>query len=190
MVDTYETLQFSSPQDWRDWLHKNHSNSEGAWLQIFKKNSGIETVSYAEALDEALCYGWIDGQVKSYDAASYIQKFTPRRKRSMWSKRNIEHIARLTEAGLMMPAGFAEVERAKADGRWDTAYDSPSTMSLPAKFLSALEENAEAKKFFGTLSRSSVYTIGYQLQSAKKPETKLRRIHKIINDLERGIKPN
>lgn len=157
-------------------------------MKIAKKDSGIVTVNYAEALDVALCYGWIDGLVNRYDEMHYIQKFTPRRKRSLWSKRNIEHIARLSEAGLMMPSGIAEVERAKSDGRWDAAYDAPSTIVMPTEFLSELDKHPAAKTFYATLNKSSKYAIAWQLQTAKKDDTRLRRQAKIITMLENNQK--
>lgn len=125
MKSDYEITAFKDSTIWRHWLDENHAKADGVWLRLYKKASGVPTVSYAEALDEALCYGWIDGQKKSYDEVSFLQKFTPRRPKSMWSKRNIKHVARLTEQGLMMPAGILEVERAKEDGRWAAAYDTP-----------------------------------------------------------------
>jgi uncharacterized protein YdeI (YjbR/CyaY-like superfamily) len=155
---------------------------------MYKKATGIATVTYAEALDDALCYGWIDGQMKKGDEQSYLQKFTPRRAKSMWSKRNIEYMARLEAAGLMMPAGRAEVERAKADGRWDAAYDKPSDMVMPDYFLAALEQNSKAKQFFDTLNKTNTYAIAWRLQTAKTEATRARRMAKLLEMLEAGQK--
>jgi uncharacterized protein YdeI (YjbR/CyaY-like superfamily) len=185
----YDALTFTDAPHWRQWLENNYDTCDGIWLRIYKKNSGINTVMYAEALDHALCYGWIDGQKKSYDAQSFLQKFTPRRPRSIWSKRNIEHVERLTAGGLMMPSGLAEVNRAKADGRWDMAYDAAKTMVIPQEFMESLYKNKKAKEFFDTLNKSRLYAIGFRLQTAKKAETKFRRIEQIIANLEKGIEP-
>lgn len=189
MKTEYPVLEFKSQSEWRKWLDKHHATTDGIWMRFYKKASGLATFTYAEALDDALCYGWIDGQAKSYDEISFLQKFTPRRARSMWSKINVEHIARLTDAGLMMPAGIAEVERAQADGRWQAAYDSPKSMVIPEEFMLELRNNKKALAFFDTLSKSSLFPISYQLQTAKKPETRDRRIKALINKLERGEKP-
>jgi len=176
----YEIIAFKNAAIWRRWLDDNHDKIDGVWLRLYKKASNIPTVSYAEALDQALCYGWIDGQKKSYDEVSFLQKFTPRRTKSMWSKRNIEHITRLTEQGLMMPAGIAEVERAKEDGRWAAAYDTPSEMVIPSDFLIELQKHPVAKKFFTTLKKADTYAIAWRLQTAKTEETRKRRQEKII----------
>ena len=166
----------------------NHEKCDGIWLRLFKKDSGKATVTYAEALDQALCFGWIDGQVKSLDELSWVQKFTPRRTRSGWSKRNTELVERLAKAGLMMPAGLLAVEAAKADGRWHAAYDSPRNTKPPEDFLKALGKDKKAKAFFGTLNRANVYAIVYRLQTAKKPETRARRMEVILAMLGRGEK--
>ncbi len=189
MKPDYEILPFKDSTAWRQWLDGNHSTIDGVWLRIYKKATEIPTVTYAEALDEALCYGWIDGQKKSYDEESFLQKFTPRRTKSMWSKRNIEHITRLKEAGLMMPAGMSEVERAKDDGRWDAAYDTPSEMTVPGEFLTELKKHPIAEKFFATLNKSNTYAIAWRLQTAKTTETRKRRQDKIISllDLEQKL---
>jgi uncharacterized protein YdeI (YjbR/CyaY-like superfamily) len=176
----YEIIAFKNSTIWRRWLHDNHDKVDGVWLRLYKKASAIPTVSYAEALDEALCYGWIDGQKKSYDEDSFLQKFTPRRAKSMWSKRNIEHIQRLTEQGTMMPAGISEVERAKEDGRWAAAYDTPSEMVIPDEFLAELKQHPVAAKFFATLNKANTYAIAWRLQTAKTEEARKRRQDKII----------
>jgi uncharacterized protein YdeI (YjbR/CyaY-like superfamily) len=170
------------------WLAKSHDTSDGIWLRMYKKGSGIQTVTYAEALDIALCYGWIDGQVKKYDEDSWIQKFTHRRPKSIWSKRNREHIARLTKAKRMQPSGLAEVALAKADGRWDRAYDSPSNMQVPEDFLHELKKDKKAYAFFLTLNKANTYAIAWRLQTAKKPETRARRMQVLLAMLAREEK--
>ena len=153
-----------------------------------KKASGIVTVSYAEALDVALCYGWIDGQKKSFDESYYLQKFTPRRARSMWSQVNRDKVADLVRRGLMQPSGLAEVERAKADGRWEAAYASPSNTVAPDDLLAALAANPKALAFFETLNKTNRYAIVFQVQGAKRPATRATRIAKFVDMCERGEK--
>jgi uncharacterized protein YdeI (YjbR/CyaY-like superfamily) len=181
-------LSLRAARQWQAWLSRNHARSDGVWLRFFRKASGTPSVTYAEALDVALCYGWIDSQGKSHDETSYLQKFTPRRARSPWSKINREHVARLQVEGRMQPAGLAEVERAKSDGRWDAAYDSPSAMTVPEDFTRALNRNRTAKRFFETLNRRNTYAIAYRLQSAKRPETREKRIREFIGMLARHEK--
>ena len=179
---------FASAVRWRAWLAKNGAKSNGIWLRIYKKDSGKKTVSYAEALDEALCYGWIDGQKNAYDAESFLQKFTPRRPKSIWSKRNREHVARLIKAKRMTAAGQKEVDAAKKDGRWDNAYDAASTMEIPKDFLQELRKNARAYAFFKTLNRANTYAIAWRLQTAKKPETRARRMQVLLTMMRQGKK--
>ena len=143
----FPIIFFESQDEWRSWLEKNHNVDRGVWLRFYKKGSGITSLNYAQALDEALCYGWIDGQSKTSDEKSYLQKFTQRRARSIWSKRNIEHITRLAEEGKMKPSGLKAAEAAKADGRWDMAYDSPGNMSIPEDFLLELSKDNKAFAF-------------------------------------------
>lgn len=181
----YPILLFADRTAFRKWLSAHHASQPGLWLRIAKAASPLESVTYAEALDVALCFGWIDGQKKSYDADSFLQKFTPRQKRSGWSKRNREHVARLVAAGEMHPAGLAAVEAAKADGRWDRAYDSPGSATVPDDFRAALAENAEAKAFFETLKGANRYAILYRIQTAVKAETRARRIAEFVAMLER-----
>jgi uncharacterized protein YdeI (YjbR/CyaY-like superfamily) len=157
-------------------------------IMVAKKASGIESLTHDEALDVALCYGWIDGQGRTFDDTYYLQKFTPRRPKSLWSKRNIEKVAALTAAGKMQPAGLAEVEAAKRDGRWDVAYDSPKNMVVPDDFMQALGENEQALAFFNTLNHANKYAIAWRLQTAKKPETRQRRFDALLAMLERGEK--
>lgn len=181
-------LSFSHIEEWKKWLEKNQDQDHGLWVRFFKKQSKITTVTYAEVLDEALCYGWIDGQVKKYDEQSWVQKFTPRRPRSVWSKRNVEHVERLMKAGRMKPSGMEQVEMAKADGRWGKAYDSPAKMETPEDFLKELSGNKKAEAFFKTLNKANVYAINWRLQTAKKPETRERRMKKILDMLADGKK--
>lgn len=182
------TLTFSSSKEWEKWLKKNQKLTSGIWLRMYKKNTGIASVNYAEALDVALCYGWIDGQKKSFDELSWLQKFTPRRARSLWSKRNIEHVERLEKSGLMTDFGRKEVDAAKADGRWEQAYDSQSTMELPPEFLKELEKHKKAKEFFISLSKANKFAIAWRIQTAKKIETKEKRIKTLVEMLIRGEK--
>jgi len=178
-------LSFPSSLGFRRWL-ENHRQSDGIWLRIYKKDSGVTTVTYAEALDQALCFGWIDGQKKPYDQQSWLQKFTPRRPKSGWSKNNTQHAERLIKSGAMTSAGLKEVNAAKADGRWSAAYDSFSNARVPDDFLKALAKNKKAKAFFRTLNKTNLYSIAYRLQTAKKPETREKRMRAIVAQLARG----
>jgi uncharacterized protein YdeI (YjbR/CyaY-like superfamily) len=184
----FPVLFFETNNDWRDWLDKNHSSADGVWLRLNKKHSGLTLIFYAEALDEALCYGWIDGQLKTFDERSYIQKFTPRRSKSIWSKKNIKNFERLVKAGKMRDAGQQAADSARADGRWDNAYDSPSNMEVPEDFLKRLSENKKASAFFKTLNKANTYAIAWRLQTAKRNATREMRIMTIIEMLERGEK--
>jgi uncharacterized protein YdeI (YjbR/CyaY-like superfamily) len=175
---------FKNKEKWREWLEENQDQQEGIWLQIFKNRSGIETVTYQQALEEAICYGWIDGQKQKYDDNSYIQKFTPRRTKSLWSKRNIGLVEMLTNAKRMKHRGIEEVEKAKADGRWENAYDSPSNMSEAEDFLTELAKDENAKAFYESLNKTNKYSINWRLQTAKKPETRERRIKELLKMLK------
>jgi uncharacterized protein YdeI (YjbR/CyaY-like superfamily) len=177
---------FRSSTEWKRWLHREHAGANAVWLRFFKKDSGITGLTYAEALDEALCYGWIDGQARGLDETSYLQRFTPRRKQSPWSKINRGHVARLIKAKRMQPAGLAEVERAKRDGRWDAAYDAFGSAAAPDDFTAALAKNRKAKAFFATLSRQNVYAIYFRLQSSKRPETRAKRVAQFVEMLAEG----
>ena len=177
---------FKSAAEFRAWLAAHHRDTDGIRLRIFKKDSGRATVTYAEALDEALCYGWIDGLKESYDDISWLQKFTPRRARSGWSKINTRHVARLIQAGRMRAAGQAQVDAAQRDGRWTAAYDSQSNATFPDEFLAALTKDRKTAAFFESLSKSNRYAIAYRLQTAKRPETKQRRMAMILAMLARG----
>ncbi|WP_206611067.1 YdeI/OmpD-associated family protein [Mariniphaga sediminis] len=181
-------ISFETAEEWRNWLEKNHTNEKGIWLRMYKKGSGKPTISYALALDEALCYGWIDGQMKKYDVESYLQKFTPRRPRSTWSKKNVGHIERLEKEGKMQPSGRKEVEKAKADGRWERAYDSPKNMEVPDDFIAELSKDKKALAFFESLNKTNRYAIAWRLQSAKKPETRERRKEVMLEMMARREK--
>ncbi|MBK8553690.1 MAG: YdeI/OmpD-associated family protein [Ignavibacteria bacterium] len=186
--DNLKIKPFSSAEKWEQWLSKNHSKSKGVWIKFHKKGSGAKTVTYTEALDEALCYGWIDGLANSYDDKSYLQKFTPRRAKSIWSKRNREHIERLIKAGKMKEAGLKEINAAKSDGRWERAYDSPANMRIPDDFLKELSKNKKAKAFFDSLNKTNLYSIGWRLQTAKTPETRNKWKEKILKMMSDGKK--
>jgi uncharacterized protein YdeI (YjbR/CyaY-like superfamily) len=179
-------LPFETKKKFAEWLAKNHDESVGLWLKIAKKATGISTVTYAEALDVALCYGWIDGQKGSFDEQYFLQKFTPRRPKSIWSKINVEKVAGLIASGEMKPAGLKAVEAAKQDGRWAAAYSSQKNMEVPADFQSALNKNKKAKAFFETLTGSRRYSFLFRIETAKKAETREKRIRQFLEMLERG----
>ncbi len=179
---------FKTPSDWRDWLSKNYHTSTGVWLRFAKKNADLNSISYDQALEEALCFGWIDSLLQKYDEKSYLQKFSPRKSRSVWSKRNTEIIERLSKVGKMHAAGLAVVEAAKQNGQWQTAYDKPSEMKVPADFLKELEKNPTAKAFFETLNKANTYAIAWRLHTAKKPETRTKRMHALLEMLTKGEK--
>lgn len=183
-----KTISFASAGDFRAWLSKNHCQADGILLRIYKKDSGTGTVTYAEALDQALCFGWIDGQKRPYDQQSWLQHFTPRRRNSGWSKTNTKHAERLIATGEMAPAGLREVNTAKADGRWQAAYDFFGKATVPDDFLKRIARNKKAKAFFATLNKTNLYSIVYRLQTAKKPETREKRMQAIIEKLARGEK--
>jgi len=184
----FKMLSFETPQQWNDWLDKNHDTVNGIQMRLYKKDSGIKSINYAEALDEALCYGWIDGQKNSYDEKSWLQKFTPRRAKSGWSKRNTEHVERLIKERKMTPSGLKEIEAAKKDGRWEKAYDSQKNMQIPEDFLKELNKNKKAKTFFESLNKSNLYAIAYRLATAKKPETRQKRMEAILQMMIEGKK--
>ena len=182
------TLLFRDQKAWEAWLDKNHATSSGVWLRLARKGSGRQSASYDEALDVALCYGWIDSQGKSADENYRLQKFTPRAKRSMWSMRNRNKALALIRSGQMKPAGLAEVERAKKDGRWSAAYDSPSRMTVPRDFQAAVNRNALAQAFFKTLDSRNRYAILFRLQTAKRADTRMRRIQRFVEMLAKNEK--
>jgi uncharacterized protein YdeI (YjbR/CyaY-like superfamily) len=181
-------VAFASAKTWAAWLKKQHAKSAGVWIKFFKKASGVPTVSYAQALDEALCWGWIDGQARPFDDDAYLQRFSPRRPRSGWSKRNCDHVTRLEKEGRIQPSGAAQVAAAKADGRWEQAYDSPSQAKVPDDFLQALAKHKGAEAFFKTLNRANQYSISYRLQTARRPETRARRFDQILQMMKEGEK--
>jgi uncharacterized protein YdeI (YjbR/CyaY-like superfamily) len=181
-------ISFKTPKEFEKWLKKNHETNGGIWLRLFKKDSKEKSITYEEAVNEALCFGWIDGQSNKYDQQSWLQKFTPRRPKSIWAKRNKERIERLIKEGRMKPAGMAEVEKAKADGRWNKAYAPPSEMTIPADFLKALSKNKNAKAFFDTLNKTNMFAIAFRLHTAKKDETRQRRMKVILTMLAKGEK--
>jgi uncharacterized protein YdeI (YjbR/CyaY-like superfamily) len=185
-ADPLPELFFESKAAWVDWLTQHHEQHRGVWIKLAKKGAGIASVTYAEAVEVALCHGWIDGQAKSLDGKYYLQRFVPRRPDSIWSAVNREKALDLIERGLMKPAGLAAIERAKAKGRWDRAYDSPSKAAVPADLQSALDANATAAAVFQTLTGANRYAILFRIQTAKKPETRAARIAKFVGMLERG----
>ena len=188
MGDELPVLAFESAADFERWLREHHDASPGLWVKIAKKGSGLASVTYAEAVEAALCFGWIDGQMRSLGETFFVQRFTPRAKRSMWSKRNREKVAELIAAGRMQPAGLREIERAKEDGRWDAAYDAPSTSTVPEDLQRELDRNAEAAAFFAKLDGRNRYAILHRIQTATKPETRSRRIERLVAMLAAGEK--
>ncbi|HUB73840.1 MAG TPA: YdeI/OmpD-associated family protein [Solirubrobacteraceae bacterium] len=172
---------------WRRWLTANHSHADGVWLVLAKKGTARPTaLTYAQALDEALCYGWIDGQVRRRDELTFRQRFTPRRARSAWSQRNVEHVQRLLAQGRMHAAGLAAVERAKEDGRWQDAYAGPASIEVPADLAEALRAEPRARATFATLSSQNRYAILYRVGSVKRADTRARRIERYVAMLARG----
>jgi uncharacterized protein YdeI (YjbR/CyaY-like superfamily) len=180
------SVELRSGAEWDAWLAEHHGASDGVWLRIAKKGSGIVTVAYPEVLDTAIAYGWIDGRRKALDETYFLQRFTPRRARSRWSKINRGKAEAMIAAGTMKPAGLAEVERARADGRWDAAYEGTATMPVPADLQAELEKRPAAAAFFATLSSQNRYSILYRLHDAKRPETRARRLETFVAMLERG----
>ena len=181
-------VSFESARDWGKWLAKHHARASGVWLRISKKGSSKASVTYAEALDEALCCGWIDSQKQAYDKSSWLQKFGPRKIASGWSKINTGHAERLRKAGRMKPAGLKEIQAAKRDGRWDAAYDSAGKSVVPSDLQSALDGNARAKVFFGTLDSRNRYAVVFRIQIAKTATTRAKQISKFVQMLERHEK--
>lgn len=187
MPDELPIQYFEDQKAWEEWLIAN-ADGKGIWLQIAKKDSGIASVNYAQALEVALCHGWIDGQKRGYDERFFLQRFTPRRPRSLWSKINIGHVERLIAAGRMQSGGLREVEAAKADGRWEAAYRSFSDMEVPAELAAALKKNKKAKAFFDQLDRTNRYAFCWRVHTAKKPETRIVRAEKFVEMLAKGEK--
>jgi uncharacterized protein YdeI (YjbR/CyaY-like superfamily) len=181
--------QFASQEDWEWWLEENHTTSEGVWLKIAKKGSGVETVTHAEALEGALCFGWIDGQRRAHDERFFLQRFTPRGPRSRWSRVNRDKAMQLIEQRRMRPAGRAQIEQAQADGRWAAAYEPQSAATVPDDLQLELDANPAARDCFASLDSRNRYAILYRIQDAKRPETRARRIAKYVAMLNAGEKP-
>ena len=179
---------FASKAIWADWLARQHDKSAGLWLKLAKKDSGIKSITYEEALDIALCYGWIDGQKKGFDDKYWLQKFTPRGPKSIWSKINTEKAEKLIASGEMKPAGLKAIDAAKQDGRWEAAYASQKNMAIPEDFQAALDKNKKAKAAFATLKSAERYSFLFRIHHAKKPETRAKHIQKFIDMLEKGEK--
>ncbi len=181
-------MPFATQQDWEAWLNEHYADTKGIWLKIAKKETGIPSLSYAEALEVAICYGWIDGQKASFDAQYWLQKFTPRGPRSIWSKVNCDKATALLAEGRMQPAGIQQIERAKADGRWEAAYEAQSKITVPPDLQSELDKNQKAQDFFNTLDSRNRYAILFRIQTARKPETRSARIHKFVEMLSNNQK--
>ena len=183
-----DVLLFENEGEWLAWLETNHASSSGVWLRLAKKNATLCSVSYAQALEVALCFGWIDGQKKTFDSNFWLQKFTPRARKSLWSKVNRDKANALSESGQMRPAGLREVERAKEDGRWEAAYDPASQAEVPEDFEAQLDAHPKAREFFDGLNKQNRYAILFRLQTAKKPETRAKRMEGFVSMLEKGEK--
>jgi uncharacterized protein YdeI (YjbR/CyaY-like superfamily) len=179
-------LFFEDEAAWKKWLDENHADPSGVWLKFAKKGSGIASLNYSGALDEALCYGWIDGQSKSIDEIYYLQKFTPRREKSIWSKRNIEKIAELIAAGKMHASGVVAIEAAKADGRWERAYDSSANSTISPDLQAEFDKHPKAQAFYETLNKTNKYAFLWRIQTAKRAETRARHIARTMEMLEAG----
>ena len=188
MIEPLQTIDIRDARRWRAWLEKHHASTPGIWLVFHKDHTGVPSIPYEDAVRQALCFGWIDGQRNGHDDVSFLQKFTPRRARSIWSKRNCDNVERLIAAGKMTEAGHSEIERAKADGRWEVAYDSPANMQIPADFLKELKKNKEALAFFETLNKTNKFAIAFRMHTAKRPETRERRKQKFLEMMAKGEK--
>ncbi len=185
MLKDIPVMLFQTQKAWATWLDTNHTKSSGVWLRLAKRASAIKSVSYSEGVEAALCYGWIDGQKESYDESSWLQKFTPRSDRSIWSKINREKAQELIKGGKMKRAGLQAIENARQNGRWEAAYDSPSGASVPSDFQAELDKSPAAKAFFLTLNGGNRYAILFRLQTARRAETRARRIQEFISMLEK-----
>jgi uncharacterized protein YdeI (YjbR/CyaY-like superfamily) len=183
-----QVFTFKDSKEWEDWLQKNYTLNEGIWMKVAKKGSGIASIAIQDALDVALCYGWIDGLRKSYDENYYLQRYTPRRPRSLWSKVNIGKVEALIAAGRMKEPGFAEIAKAKADGRWEAAYESQKNAAVPPDFLSELEKNKKAKTTFESLNKANKYAFLWRLMTTRNPEKRSEKLQKLIQMLESGKK--
>jgi uncharacterized protein YdeI (YjbR/CyaY-like superfamily) len=187
-ADTLPTLPFATQQDWEAWLDTHHADTAGVWLKLAKAGAGVPSITYAQALEVALCYGWIDGQKASFDEQYWLQKFTPRRSKSVWSQVNCAKATELIAAGRMREAGLRQVEVARADGRWDAAYAGQRTIEIPPDFQAELDAHPAAQAFFATLNSANRYAFLWRIHTAKKPETRAARIRQFIEMLERGEK--
>lgn len=181
-------IAFDSEREWQEWLEANHATSPGVWMKIAKKASGVQTASYPAVLDTAICFGWIDGQRRALDTRYFLQRFTPRRPRSKWSRVNREKATKLVEEGRMRPAGLAEVQRAREDGRWDAAYEAQSRATVPDDLQRALDCNPKAQAFFATLDSQNRYAVLYRIQDARRAQTRARRIEQFVAMLNAGEK--
>lgn len=185
MAEDVEGMLLSSQGAFAQWLAANYDGSDGVWLLHAKKGAPVPSVSYQEALEVALCFGWIDGQKRSHDLHYYLQRWTPRRSRSLWSKVNREKVLKYIEEGKMQPSGLAEIERAQKDGRWDAAYDPSSTATMPPELLAAFDDHPGAADFFATLNSQNRYAVLFRVQTAKKPETRVRKAQEFASMLAR-----
>lgn len=185
---TSEIRAFATIEAWEAFLARPGALADGVWLRLYKRDSGIRSITYAEAVDGALCHGWIDSQKKSLDAVSWIQRFSPRKPKGLWSKINTDHVERLTGAGRMKPGGLRAVAAAKLDGRWARAYAGSKAMEVPADFLAAVAKHKAARAFLATLNRANVYAIAWRLQTARKPETRKKRFEALLQMLKDGRK--
>jgi uncharacterized protein YdeI (YjbR/CyaY-like superfamily) len=181
-ADNLPIILFATQQDWEAWLEEHHE-TQGIWLKLAKKGTGIPSMNYDQALEGALCYGWIDGQKASFDEQHWLQRFTPRRAKSIWSKVNCEKVTALLAAGRLRPVGIQQMELAKADGRWDAAYDGQSKITVPEDFQQELDSHQEAKEFFESLNSTNRFAILFRIQTARKPETRAARIRRFIDML-------
>ncbi len=188
--DATTTKSFKSPKALGNWLQLNHASESELWVKIFKKGSGIQSITWAELVIETLCWGWIDGVKKSLDDTAYLQRITPRKAKSNWSKKNTEHVDRLIAEGRMQEPGLVHVQAAKADGRWENAYAPASQMQVPDDFIAALNKKPKAKSFYDGLPKSNRYAIAYGLETAKRPETRERRFKKFMDMLNREERPD
>jgi len=183
-----EIAEFQSATQWDKWLAKNHSRSNGIGIRFFKKASDVSSINTSDALDMALCYGWITGQARPFDEKSWLGRFVPRRPKSIWSRINTKRAETLIRQGRMKSAGLRQVEAAKRDGRWDRAYSPPSTAKLPEDFIKAVQKNKEAQAFFRTLNRANIYSVVFRLENAKNEESRRMKIKQMIKMFEKGEK--
>lgn len=187
-INNIPVLSFKSQLTFEEWLEINFQDQKGIWLRFYKKDSGVLSINYDQALEAALCFGWIDGQIKKYDELSFVRKFTPRRKKSMWSNRNIRLVEKLVAEHRVKPSGLKEMNEAKLDGRWDRGYDSPSKMQIPDDFLSELKKFPEAMEFFQQLDKNNTYAIAWRLQTAQNEASRSKKFDEIIKMMQTGKK--